>query len=131
MLARVLTLLALAAAVAVPSASSATLLPGPTGLRWFLLRADEPNVDTFARTPSFAWSPYAGAISYDFDVATSRTFDDSAIVWSTGSRTTPLQVPMVAIPLALPWMTGSPYALYAHVRAHKAGGRVTRWSVPF
>ena len=31
---------------------------------------------------------------------------------------------------ALPWMTGNPYALYAHVRAH-VGSRVTRWSTPF
>ena len=36
----------------------------------------------------------------------------------------------MAIPIALPWMTGNPYALYAHVRAH-VGSRVTRWSAPF
>jgi hypothetical protein len=41
-----------------------------------------------------------------------------------------LRVPAVAIPTALPWMTGNPYALYAHVRAH-VGSRVTRWSTPF
>ena len=34
-------------------------------------------------------------------------------------------MPAVAIPIALPWMTGNPYALYAHVRARTAQG-VTR-----
>src|SRR5438094_6558346 len=119
MLARSLTLLALAAAGFVPPAQSAAPA-GPTGLRAFLLRADEPAVDSFARTPSFAWSPFDGARSYDFELATSKTFDDSTIVWSTDGRTQPLEVPAVATPVALPWMTGNPYALYAHVRAHTA-----------
>src|SRR5439155_16051734 len=78
----------------------------------------------------FAWTPYAGARSYDFELSTSKTFDESSVAWSTSSRTKPLRVPMVAIPLALPWMTGSPYALYAHVRARTASG-VTHWSRPF
>ena len=81
-----------------------------------------PRTDTFPRTPSFAWTPYDGATSYDFELATSKTFDDRTIVWSTDSRETPLHVPAVAIPIALPWMTGNPYALYAHVRAHTAPG---------
>ena len=45
----------------------------PTGLHGFLLRADEPAVDTFPRTPSFAWTPYDRAQSYDFQLATSKT----------------------------------------------------------
>jgi hypothetical protein len=130
MLARLLTVAALAAAVAVPSAQSATPAAGPTGLRGFLLRADEPAQDSFARTPAFAWAAYPGALSYGFELSTSRTFDESAVVWSTRSRTTPLRVPMLAIPLALPWMTGDPYALYAHVRARTVHG-LTRWSRPF
>jgi hypothetical protein len=124
-----LPLFVLATAVAVPSAQSASLA-APAGLHAFLLRADEPIVNSFPRTPAFAWTQYQGARSYDFELSTSKSFDDSAIVWSTGGRTTPLQVPMVAIPLALPWMTGNPYALYAHVRARTTRG-VTRWSVPF
>ncbi len=129
MLARLLTLLALAAVAYVPAAQSSPSAV-PTGLRAFLLRADEPTVTTFSRTPSFAWAPYNGALSYDFELSTSRRFAESTIVWSTSSRTTPLQVPAVTIPIALPWMTGTPYALYAHVRAHTASG-VTRWSAPF
>jgi hypothetical protein len=129
MFVRFLTLIALAAAVAVPSAQSAGLA-APTGLHGFLLRADEPALDSFPRTPAFAWTPYEGARTYDFELSTSKRFDESSVAWSTSSRSKPLQVPMVAIPLALPWMTGSPYALYAHVRAHTARG-VTRWSVPF
>ncbi len=129
MFARLLTLLALAAFVFVPAAQSATPA-APTGLRAFLLRTDEPVLDTFPRTPSFAWTPYDRAKSYDFEVATSKSFDDSAIVWSTDSRKAPLQVPAIAIPVALPWMTGSPYGLYAHVRAHTRTG-ITKWSAPF
>ncbi len=94
------------------------------------MRADEPALDTFPRTPSFAWTPYDRAKSYDFEVATSKSFDDSSIVWSTDSRKTALQVPAVSIPVSLPWMTGSPYALYAHVRAHTRTG-ITKWSAPF
>src|SRR3954451_18297555 len=128
MLARLLIMAALAAAVAVPSAQA--IPAGPTGLRGFLLRADEPTQDAFPRTPAFAWAPLAGARSYDFELSTSRTFDESAVVWSTRSRAKPLRVPMIAIPLALPWMTGNPYALYAHVRARTASA-VSRWSRPF
>lgn len=121
--------LALFAISAVPAAQTATP-NAPTGLRAFLLRADEAPTDTFPRTPSFAWTPYVRAKSYDFELATSKSFDDSTIVWSTDSRKTALTVPAVAIPISLPWMTGSPYALYAHVRAHTSSG-VTAWSAPF
>ena len=129
MFARLLILLALAGVTLVPAAQTATPA-GPSGLRAFLLRADEPVLDTFPRTPSFAWTPYLRAKSYDFELATSKGFDDSTIVWSTDSRKTVLQVPAIAIPVALPWMTGNPYALYAHIRAHTASG-VTKWSTPF
>jgi hypothetical protein len=129
MFARLLTLFALAAIGFVPAAQTAPS-SAPTGLRAFLLRADEPVLDSFPRTPSFAWTPYYNARSYDFELATGRSFDESTIVWSTATRSKPLRVPAVAIPIALPWMTGDPYALYAHVRAHTATG-VTRWSAPF
>ena len=129
MFARLLTLLALAAIGYVPAAQTAPLST-PTGLRAFLLRADEPTLASFPRTPSFAWTPYDNARSYDFELATGTSFDEGTIVWSTASLSKPLQVPAVAIPVALPWMTGTPYALYAHVRARTATG-VTRWSTPF
>jgi hypothetical protein len=129
-LARVAILLAFASVALVPAAAQSASSAGPSGLRAFLLRADEPTLDAFPRSPSFAWTPYARARSYDFELATSRTFDESTIVWSTSSRKTPLRVPAVAIPIALPWMTGNPYALYAHVRARTATGS-TRWSTPY
>src|ERR1700745_3549028 len=60
----------------------------------------------------------------------SSTFDDRTLVWTTGGMRGGLRVPAVSIPIALPWMTGRPFALYIRVRAHLAGG-VTRWSTPF
>ena len=71
-----------------------------------------------------------GPSRYDFQLATSRKMDDRTIVWSTDGRAKPLRVPAVTIPIALPWMTGRPYALYIRVRAHTPTG-VTRWSTPF
>jgi len=91
-----------------------------------MLRADEPVVHTFARTPSFGWSPVKGARKYQFELATSRSFNDNAIVWSAGN----LKIPAVSVPISLPWMTGQPYSLYAHVRAITRSG-AGRWSTPF
>jgi hypothetical protein len=131
----------------------------PQGLTGFLLRSDEPVKHEFDRTPSFAWLPVRGAIRYEFELATSKSFTESSIVWSnandefvaptttttTPATTTPtvetaadklkklyanLRTPTVSIDLALPWITGSPYALYAHVRAMTSNG-VTSWSAPY
>lgn len=131
----------------------------PQGLKAFLLRADEPVKHEFNRTPSFAWLPVRGAIRYEFELATTRSFTESSIVWSNANdefvaptttttapaTTTPtvetaadklaklyanLRTPTVSIDLALPWITGSPYALYAHVRAITSKG-VTSWSAPY
>ena len=130
MFARLITLLALAVVVLVPAAQSAPSM-APNGLRAFLLRVDDfPGRTSFPRTPAFAWEPYDGAVSYDFQLATSRKMDDRTIVWSTDGRARPLRVPAVTIPVALPWMTGRPYALYIRVRAHTPTG-VTRWSSPW
>jgi hypothetical protein len=107
-----------------------------------------------------------GAIRYELELATSKQFQGTAIIWSnvgkeldeapasstapstggtpatgsvTGSPTTEpttptptenLRSPAASIDLALPWITGSPYALYAHVRAITRGGP-TPWSKPF
>ena len=67
----------------------------------------------FHRTPSFAWNPVPGARSYQFQLSTSNTFRDNGIVYSDSSLTTPVAAPSIT----LPWITGSPHALYARVRA--------------
>ena len=130
----------------------------PQGLKAFLLRSDEAVKHEFNRTPSFAWLPVRGAIRYEFELATTRSFTESSIVWSNANdefveattTTTPatptptvetaaaklkklygnLRTPTVSIDLALPWITGSPYALYAHVRAITSKGP-TSWSAPY
>src|SRR5918997_1219674 len=129
----------------------------PTGLRAFLLRAEERVTHDFSRTPSFAWRPVAGAIRYEFELATSRQFAGNAIIWTnvgkeldepaapttgapstgtptsgtvTASPTQNLRAPTIAVDLALPWITGSPYALWAHVRAVTRFG-ASPWSKPF
>ncbi len=117
---------AAAAALAVAAPAGQAFAARPTSLHAFTLRADEPVVHTFARTPSFAWNPVAGAKAYQFELSTSRKFSDNGIVWSARG----LKSPAVAIPISLPWITGNPYSLYAHVRAVTARG-LTTWSVPF
>ena len=107
-----------------PAANAA--LPAPTGLRPFLLRADEAPTHTFPRTPSFAWKPVRGAVRYEFELAAKSKFTDASIVWQSDS----LKTPTTAIPVALPWMTGTPYALWAHVRAVTRMG-VSKWSAPY
>jgi hypothetical protein len=114
---------ALAVAAPVGSAHAAS---APQALRAFTLRSNEAVVHTFARTPSFAWNPVRGARSYEFELATSKSFSDSGMIWSANG----LKTPAVAVPISLPWMTGNPYSLYAHVRAVTPKG-ATRWSAPF
>ena len=114
----------LAAALLVGSAQAAVDAPAaPTGLHAFLLRADESAATTFHRTPSFAWSPVPGAIGYQFQVSTSSAFRDNGTIYNTNSLTTPVAAP----PIILPWITGSPHALYARVRATTATD-VSPWS---
>ncbi len=92
----------------------------------FLLRADEAAGDTFPRTPSFGWAPVPGALKYEFELATSALFKETSIVWTGETDKTPA----VAIPTALPWMTGNPYALWGHVRVVTKTGTST-WSEPY
>jgi hypothetical protein len=98
----------------------------PQGVKAFLLRADEPAGHTFSRTPAFAWRPVRGAVRYEFELATSARFTDNALLWSAAN----LQSPVASIPIALPWITGNPYSLYAHVRAITRKG-ATQWSLPY
>jgi hypothetical protein len=151
------TLLATSAAAAPPGA--------PKGLRGFELRPNESSTHTFSRTPAFAWNPVRGASCYEFELATSRSFDGSAVIWSNvadgtkaGKRCGPvktfvnsldpnesgtvtesqtqtgtipaIRIPAVSVNLTLPWFTGKPYALYAHVRGITSRGP-TKWSKAF
>ena len=117
-------------ALAAPAQAAAKPKPAvpkaPQGVHGFLLRADEPAADTFPRTPSFAWAPVPGALRYEFELSTSSTFSESGLVWSGSVSGTPA----ISVPLALPWMTGYPYALYAHVRA-VTKSRTSSWSQSF
>ena len=99
----------------------------PKGLHPFLVRVDEAPARTFSRTPSFAWTPVRNAALYEFELATSDTFDEGAIVFATNT----LKTPAVAVTASLPWLTGKPYALYAHVRAIAPDGSTSAWSAPY
>jgi hypothetical protein len=125
--ARVATFFAVlvAAATLVGGASSAGAA-APTGLHGFLLRSDEPPTADFHRTPSFGWNPVPGAITYQFQLSTSSTFRDNATLYDDRNLTTPVAAP----PLTLPWITGSPHALYARVRAI-LDTTTTQWSASY
>lgn len=95
-------------------------LKAPTSLHGFLLRADEPTQTSFPRTPSFAWSPVPGAVSYQFQLATSPSFRESSIVYSAKNLRTPVAAPTVT----LPWINDM---FRARVRA-VTSSTVTPWS---
>jgi len=118
-------LLALIAVAATATTSSAGVAR-PTGLHGFLLRADEPSTAAFHRTPSFAWNPQPGARTYQFQLSTSSAFRDNGILYNNSSLTTPVAAPN----LTLPWITGTPHALYARVRA-VLDSTTSPWSAPF
>jgi hypothetical protein len=127
MFGRTTVLIALALALALPaSAPARQAVNSPTGLKAFLLSYGEPAKRTFTRTPSFGWKPVTGAISYDFQLATSTTFRENSIVWSNDG----LMTPYTAVSIALPWITGNHYSLFARVRAHTRN-RATPWSADF
>jgi hypothetical protein len=118
--------LAAVALFAVSAHASSAAVTVPTGVHGFLLRADEPLASAFHRTPSFAWNPVPGAVRYEFQLSTSSTFRDNGMLYRNNQLLTPVEAP----PLTLPWITGSPHALYARVRAILAG-TTTGWSVPY
>jgi hypothetical protein len=126
---RVLTLAAVSLSLLalVPAAGAKpAVAAAPTKLHGFLLRADEPVSNSFSRTPSFAWNPVAGAVSYQFQLATSSSFRENGLLLTL----TGLKTPVAAPTLTLPWITGSPHALFARVRAITHSS-TTRWSAPF
>jgi hypothetical protein len=117
-------LVILSALVLVPSASAAA----PTNLRGFLYKPNEtqPVTHTFSRNPSFAWDSVSGASRYEFQLATSSTFADNAIVYEN----TKVPGPLTAVPVTLPWMTGAVYSWYARVRG-VVNGVPTAWSARY
>lgn len=125
--------LAVLALVLVAQAGSAVhanaLSQGPAGLHAFLLRADEPVAHSYSRTPSFAWSRVAlTGGHYQFQIASSTSFQDGTLVFKDMN----VRQPAETVPRQLPWVTGSPYALWAHVRwIAKDGKKATPWSKPF
>src|ERR687885_257727 len=72
---------------------------GPRGVRPFLLTPAEAPARTFPRTPSFAWTPVRNAALYEFELATSDTFNEGSIVFASNT----LQAPTVSVPVSLPW----------------------------
>jgi len=124
--ARLLALLAVLLLTALAAGSARSAESAPTGLHGFLLRADEPQKTSFSRTPSFAWSPIPGALHYEFQLSLSDQFRDNSIVYADPNAATPVEAP----PITLPWITGSPHALYARVRAIMPDG-ATPWSANF
>lgn len=163
----VLSVVLLATVVSSAPAMEAGSPTTPKGLHGFLLRPNDPVTHTFSRTPAFAWAPVRGAACYEFELATSRTFGGSSVVWSnvstdaqSGKHCTPvtvtfpkanepagedqegaqpervkatiapIKIPAVSMNLVLPWFTGKPYALYAHVRSVTTQG-ASSWSKPF
>jgi hypothetical protein len=68
-------------------------------------------------------APTAGKDTSKDDRGTTEQTDPTTMV-------RPLRVPAVAVDVALPWFTGQPYALYAHVRAVTPKGP-TKWSRSF
>jgi hypothetical protein len=127
-------LVPLAAACAVllslgPTATAGRTKPpaNPSGLKPFLVRVSEAPQHVFSRTPSFAWKPVRNAASYEFELATSPSFNGGTVIWSSDT----LKTPAVSVPVALPWITGNPYALWAHVRAVSPTGGTSDWSQPF
>jgi len=124
--ARLLLALLAILVIAMSASASPAAVQAPSGLHAFLFRADEPTRHEFARTPSFAWAPVAGATGYEFQLATSDSFRENGLVYES----TNLKTPVVSVMLTLPWITGSPYSLYARVRATFPKS-VSPWGTPF
>lgn len=125
-LAQIIAVTAALAAILGAADAGARSASAPTDLHPFLLRVDEPTSRTFSRTPGFAWNPVQGAQRYEFQLSTSASFRESGVVYSDTSLTSPVASPA----LTLPWINGTPHALYARVRA-VLDDSTTDWSPSF
>ncbi len=84
---RLLTIAALAltivsSALAGGAAKGPRKSNAPKNLKAFLFKPSDPARKSFARTPSFSWSPVRGALCYEFELGTSRGFGENSLVWS-------------------------------------------------
>jgi|1186.fasta_scaffold287082_1 hypothetical protein len=81
-----------------------TVTSAPTNLHAFLLRPDEAGQKYYPRTPSFAWSPVGKREgSYEFELATSRSFNESAVLFSY----TNLKMPAASVAHQVPFSRSS------------------------
>ncbi len=111
------------AAVRSPARADNAKLAAPTSLRAFLPGFPK-GTTSFPRTPAFAWNPSRGAARYELVLSTDPNFSGNSIAWDD----TTVKTPVAAVPIALPWITGTPHSLYARVRGIAANGTVGAWS---
>lgn len=114
------------AAVRAPRHVTTAKLAAPTALHAFLPGFPK-GTTTFPRTPAFAWNPSRGAARYELVLSTDPNFSGNSIAWDD----TTVKTPVAAVPIALPWITGTPHSLYARVRGIAANGGVGAWSKSF
>ena len=128
-IARLTMFLGILAAVLTTSLAGASTaaVASPTGLRGFMLVANETQSSSFPRNPSFAWRPMTGAVKYELQVAMSSEFRQNSILDDIKNLQTPVGAPIPT----LPWISGSPHSLYARVRAFFPGGHVSPWSADY
>src|SRR3989442_14423077 len=62
-----------------------------------------------------------------FELWTARPSASGGVLWSSK----PPPAPAASLPIALPWISGTPYSLYAHVRAVAPDGSAGPWSDSF
>jgi hypothetical protein len=125
----VLALAALGGALVISAGAAGGSYAPPSGLRAFLLTPNEAPLPFYPRTPAFTWHPVAlHGGTYDFQLATNRAFTSSGLLFDYAG----LPIPAVSVNHQLPWMTGSPDALWARVRWVGPHGKTyTQWSKPF
>jgi hypothetical protein len=85
------------------------------------------NVSTDAQS-----GKHCRPVKATFPLANEPGGEDEAGQASATVKTTiaPIKIPAVSVNLTLPWFTGKPYALYAHVRSVTTVG-ASAWSRPF
>ncbi|MGI9659581.1 MAG: hypothetical protein ACR2OD_11780, partial [Gaiellaceae bacterium] len=101
-----------------------TTVGTPQELHGFLLRENDATgrSNTFPRTPAFSWTHVEGARRYEFQLSTSKSFAENAIVWTAKP-----QAAVATVPVTLPWVTGAKYSWFARVRAI-VNGEPGEWS---